>query len=89
MQFSKNRMLFSFFNTLDLLELKCDIEQVAFDNKMSNATENKTNATLGKWENICIWFEEGSSRMRYFRTHNLRVCLYIAYIECGSASLCI
>ena len=23
----------------------------------------------------------------YCRTHNLRVCLYIAYIACGSASL--
>ena len=23
----------------------------------------------------------------YCRTHNLRICLYIAYIACGSASL--
>ena len=25
----------------------------------------------------------------FWRTHNVRVCLYIAYIACGSASLCI
>ena len=25
----------------------------------------------------------------YCRTHNVRVCLYITYIACGSASLCI
>ena len=26
---------------------------------------------------------------RYCKTHNVRVCLYIAYIACGSALLCI
>ena len=25
--------------------------------------------------------------LKYCRTHNVRVCLYIAYIACGSASL--
>ena len=26
---------------------------------------------------------------KYCRTHNVRVCLYIAYIACGSAWICI
>ena len=28
-------------------------------------------------------------QIQYCRTHNVRVCLYIAYIACGSATLCI
>ena len=33
-----------------------------------------------------VWGWQGCP-IRYLRTHNLRVCLYIAYIACGSASL--
>ena len=34
-----------------------------------------------------VLFNENVIRFKYCRTHNVSVCLYIAYITCGSASL--
>ena len=39
------------------------------------------------FEVLCIGVSYFSHKTSYCRTHNLRVCLYIAYIACDSASL--
>ena len=35
-----------------------------------------------------IYIPSSKAYIMYCRTHNVRVCLYIVYIACGSASLC-
>ena len=62
-----------------------DLFMLTLDVPYSLITKSCPNGKLWYTVNMCTW--EMKNYSIYCRTHNFRVCLYIAYIACGSASL--
>ena len=58
-------------------------------NQITPATSSNYSSFMFKYQVITVQtsFMQAPVTLKYRRTHNLRVCLYIAYIACSSASL--
>ena len=77
-----NKLLF--FSTLMVQKDDNIYKQVL---ELRTGIYNENNVSCARNENSSLIFLLHPSLLKYCRTHNVSVCLYIAYIACGSASL--